>query len=169
MREILLLPITQSTETLRLQSICQSRKRQPLKLRPLLCAESYVSANCIRHTNEGYLGTVTAAPRLTHRFIRENFSNETWGWHYSPYAYFEEHAIFVNFKRQPMQMGLRTFTRLMQLRVSMYMVGSNADLPIVGGSITRTLSSRSSCISNDEGRGQATRCLPEYENVQLMY
>ena len=89
------------------------------------------------YTNEGYLGTVTAAPRLTHRFIRENFSNETWGWHYSPYAYFEEHAIFVNFKRQPMQMGLRTFTRLMQIvtRYPMYMVGSNADLPIVGGSI----------------------------------
>lgn len=89
------------------------------------------------YTNEGYLGSVTAAPRLTHRFIRDDFSGETWGWHYSPYAYFEEHAIFVNFKRQAMEMGQRTFTRLMQIvtRYPMYMVGSNADLPIVGGSI----------------------------------
>lgn len=89
------------------------------------------------YTNEGYVGSVTAAPRLTHRFIRDDFSGETWGWHYSPYAYFEEHAIFVNFKRQAMEMGQRTFTRLMQIvtRYPMYMVGSNADLPIVGGSI----------------------------------
>jgi len=88
-------------------------------------------------TNEGYRGNGRIAPRQTHRFIRTNLGDEQWGWHYSPYAYFAEHAIFVNFTRQMMRINGQTFQKLVQLvqKYPAYVVGSNADLPIVGGSI----------------------------------
>ena len=88
-------------------------------------------------TNEGYRGNARIAPRQTHRFVRTMLGNEQWGWHYSPYAYFAEHAIFVNFTRQMMQINAQTFQKLVQLvqQYPAYVIGSNADLPIVGGSI----------------------------------
>lgn len=89
------------------------------------------------YTNEGFVGSIKQAPRSTHRFIRETVNGQTWGWHYSPYAYFEEHAIFVDFAREAMTIDRQTFANLLTLvaRYPMYFVGSNADLPIVGGSI----------------------------------
>lgn len=89
------------------------------------------------YTNEGYAGSITQAPRATHRFIRESLQGQTWGWHYSPYAYFGEHAIFVDFERETMVINQATFENLLTIveRYPMYFVGSNADLPIVGGSI----------------------------------
>jgi UDPglucose--hexose-1-phosphate uridylyltransferase len=89
------------------------------------------------YTNEGYAGTAAFAPRSTHRVIRIQLGSETWGWHFSPYAYYNEHAIFVNFTRQKMRIDRDTFAKLLTIvsQYPMYMVGSNADLPIVGGSI----------------------------------
>jgi UDPglucose--hexose-1-phosphate uridylyltransferase len=89
------------------------------------------------YTNEGFAGSVNQPARSTHRFIRDELQGKTWGWHYSPYAYFEEHAIFVDFVREQMTIDVGTFTDLLAIvaKYPMYFVGSNADLPIVGGSI----------------------------------
>ena len=87
--------------------------------------------------NEGFYGRLGAAARSTHRFIYEEIGGQTWGWHYSPYAYYSEHAIFVEMERQPMHITKQTFANLLAWidRYPHYFIGSNADLPIVGGSI----------------------------------
>ncbi|MFT8364204.1 MAG: UDP-glucose--hexose-1-phosphate uridylyltransferase [Sporolactobacillus sp.] len=87
--------------------------------------------------NEGYFGRMNYPARSTHRIIRLNLANEEWGFQYSPYAYFNEHCIFLDHVHEPMTINRYTFTRLLAIidRFPHYFVGSNADLPIVGGSI----------------------------------
>lgn len=87
--------------------------------------------------NEGYLGRVNYPARSNHRIIRLMLADETWGFQYSPYAYFGEHCIFLDNKHEPMSINRKTFVRLLSIidRFPHYFVGSNADLPIVGGSI----------------------------------
>jgi galactose-1-phosphate uridylyltransferase, family 2 len=87
--------------------------------------------------NEGYFGRVNYPARSNHRIIRLNLTGEKWGLQYSPYAYFKEHCIFLDHKHEPMTINRRTFIRLLEIvdRFPHYFVGSNADLPIVGGSI----------------------------------
>lgn len=87
--------------------------------------------------NEGYLGRLGYPARSNHRVIRLKLGGETWGFQYSPYAYFNEHAIFLAAAHKPMIINQHTFTNLLEI-VRMfphYFVGSNADLPIVGGSM----------------------------------
>lgn len=87
--------------------------------------------------NEGYLGRVNHPARTNHRIIRMNLNGEKWGLQYSPYAYYPEHCIILNEKHTPMKIDQTTFERLLTI-VSLfphYFAGSNADLPIVGGSI----------------------------------
>ncbi|MHA3066236.1 UDP-glucose--hexose-1-phosphate uridylyltransferase [Lacticaseibacillus saniviri] len=88
-------------------------------------------------TNEGYLGRINYPARGNHRIVRLNLGGRTWGFQYSPYAYFNEHAIFLDSVHQPMQITPQTFSNLLELITLFpeYMVGSNADLPIVGGSM----------------------------------
>ncbi|MDR2834239.1 MAG: UDP-glucose--hexose-1-phosphate uridylyltransferase [Streptococcaceae bacterium] len=87
--------------------------------------------------NEGYLGRMNHPDRSNHRIIRLNLNNEQWGFQYSPYAYFNEHSIILNTKHIPMKIDERTFRNLFAFveQFPHYTVGSNADLPIVGGSI----------------------------------
>ncbi|MFT8318026.1 MAG: UDP-glucose--hexose-1-phosphate uridylyltransferase [Sporolactobacillus sp.] len=87
--------------------------------------------------NEGYFGRVNYPARSNHRIIRLNLADEEWGFQYSPYAYFDEHCIFLDHKHEPMVVNRKTFIRLLTIidRFPDYFVGSNADLPIVGGSI----------------------------------
>ena len=87
--------------------------------------------------NEGYLGHVNYPARTNHRIIRFQLGNETWGFQYSPYAYFNEHCIFLAPKHEPMVINKQTFANLLEIVAKFpgYFVGSNADLPIVGGSI----------------------------------
>ena len=87
--------------------------------------------------NEGYLGRISYPARSNHRVIRFNIGDEQWGFQYSPYAYFGEHCIFLDTKHHEMQIDQDTFTRLLTIieKFPGYFVGSNADLPIVGGSI----------------------------------
>lgn len=87
--------------------------------------------------NEGYLGRIGYPARSNHRVIRFNIGDEQWGFQYSPYAYFEEHCIFLDTKHHEIQIDQDTFTRLLTIieKFPGYFVGSNADLPIVGGSI----------------------------------
>lgn len=87
--------------------------------------------------NEGYLGRPNYPARTNHRIIRMNLAGESWGFQYSPYAYFNEHSIVLSEEHRPMRIGRETFARLLQIIEVLphYFVGSNADLPIVGGSI----------------------------------
>ena len=87
--------------------------------------------------NEGYLGRLGYAARSNHRVIRMMIGGQPWGFQYSPYAYFGEHAIFLNQKHVPMAINNQTFINLADIirQLPHYFVGSNADLPIVGGSL----------------------------------
>lgn len=75
--------------------------------------------------------------RSNHRIIDIELDGEEWGFQYSPYAYFNEHAIVLSKKHRPMKISRETFSRLFSFVETMphYFIGSNADLPIVGGSI----------------------------------
>lgn len=87
--------------------------------------------------NEGYQGRINHPDRANHRIIRMKLGEETWGFQYSPYAYFNEHCIFLNTEHVPMVISRETFVQLLDI-VEMYpgyFAGSNSDLPIVGGSI----------------------------------
>lgn len=87
--------------------------------------------------NEGYQGRVNYPARANHRIIRFEMQDHTWGFQYSPYAYFNEHAIFLDSVHQPMVINHDTFAQLLDIVDTFegYFAGSNADLPIVGGSI----------------------------------
>ncbi|MGX7195421.1 UDP-glucose--hexose-1-phosphate uridylyltransferase [Enterococcus olivae] len=87
--------------------------------------------------NEGYKGRVNHPARTNHRIIRMNLDGEAWGFQYSPYAYYNEHCIVLSEEHRPMKINQQTFERLLQIVEVLphYFVGSNADLPIVGGSI----------------------------------
>ncbi|MBP2622409.1 UDP-glucose--hexose-1-phosphate uridylyltransferase [Streptococcus oricebi] len=87
--------------------------------------------------NEGYLGRLNHPARSNHRIIRLDLQGETWGFQYSPYAYFKEHCIFLAAQHRPMKIDRASMARILELVELFpgYFVGSNADLPIVGGSI----------------------------------
>ena len=87
--------------------------------------------------NEGYHGRVNHPARSNHRIIRFDISGQEWGFQYSPYAYFNEHCIFLDSKHRPMAISRQSFERLLVIveQFPGYFAGSNADLPIVGGSI----------------------------------
>lgn len=87
--------------------------------------------------NEGYRGRVNHPARTNHRIIRMNLDGEAWGFQYSPYAYYNEHCIVLSEEHRPMKISQQTFERLLNIVEVLphYFVGSNADLPIVGGSI----------------------------------
>ncbi len=87
--------------------------------------------------NEGYLGRLGHAARSNHRIIRLSIGGQQWGLQYSPYAYFDEHCIFLDAKHEPMQINQQTLVNLVEIEklFPQYFVGSNDDLPIVGGSL----------------------------------
>ena len=87
--------------------------------------------------NEGYAGRVNHPARQNHRIIPINISNEAWFMQYSPYVYYNEHCIVFNAEHTPMTINKTVFEKLLDFVTLFphYFVGSNADLPIVGGSI----------------------------------
>lgn len=87
--------------------------------------------------NEGYVGSETQAARTNHRIIRIQLDGERWGFQYSPYAYFEEHSIVLATEHVPMQINRQTFINLLDFidQFPHYFIGSNSDIPLVGGSI----------------------------------
>ena len=89
------------------------------------------------HENEGYAGTVAKAPRATLRQIPFDMAGADWYLQYSPYVYYNEHCIALSAKHEPMQINSATFDKLLGFveHFPHYFIGSNADLPIVGGSI----------------------------------
>lgn len=87
--------------------------------------------------NEGYAGRVNHPARQNHRIIPVDLNGEEWCLQYSPYVYYNEHSIVFNSKHVPMKISEDGFRRLFAFvkKVPHYFVGSNADLPIVGGSV----------------------------------
>ena len=87
--------------------------------------------------NEGYAGRVNHPARQNHRIIPVTINDSQWGFQYSPYVYYNEHCIVFNSAHVPMKIEHATFCKMFDFvkQFPHYMVGSNADLPIVGGSI----------------------------------
>ena len=87
--------------------------------------------------NEGYAGRVNHPARQNHRIIPVIINDSQWGFQYSPYVYYNEHCIVFNSQHVPMKIEHATFCKLFDFvkQFPHYFVGSNADLPIVGGSI----------------------------------
>lgn len=87
--------------------------------------------------NEGYAGRINHPARQNHRIIPVQIANSDWYFQYSPYVYYNEHCIVFNANHTPMKIERATFGKLLDFVTQFphYFVGSNADLPIVGGSI----------------------------------
>lgn len=87
--------------------------------------------------NEGYVGRVGHPARSNHRMIRLELEDEPWYLQYSPYVYYNEHCIVLSKEHRDMKISRKGFERLISFVETFphYFVGSNADLPIVGGSI----------------------------------
>ena len=120
--------------------------------------------------NEGYAGRVNHPARENHRIIPVTINNSHWGFQYSPYVYYNEHCIVFNGEHTPMKIDRAAFTKLFDFvkQFPHYFLGSNADLPIVGGSI----------LSHDHFQGgnytfamakapmEQTVTIPGYEDVE---
>ncbi|MDD7740255.1 MAG: UDP-glucose--hexose-1-phosphate uridylyltransferase [Lachnospiraceae bacterium] len=87
--------------------------------------------------NVGYAGRVNHPARENHRIIPLTINGTKWGFQYSPYVYYNEHCIVFNYEHIPMKIERATFVKLFDFikLFPHYFIGSNADLPIVGGSI----------------------------------
>ena len=87
--------------------------------------------------NVGYAGRTNHPARDNHRIIPLKLDGADWGFQYSPYVYYNEHCIVFNYEHTPMKISEATFRRLFDFvkLFPHYFLGSNADLPIVGGSI----------------------------------
>jgi len=87
--------------------------------------------------NEGYAGRMDHPARQNHRIIPVTINESHWGFQYSPYVYYNEHCIVLNGEHVPMKIDRAAFRKLFDFvgQFPHYFLGSNADLPIVGGSI----------------------------------
>lgn len=87
--------------------------------------------------NEGYAGRTNHPARENHRIIPITINDSAWGFQYSPYVYYNEHCIVFNGEHTPMKIDRNAFVKLFDFvkQFPHYFLGSNADLPIVGGSI----------------------------------
>ena len=87
--------------------------------------------------NEGYAGRIDHPARQSHRIMPVEIDGKPWGFQYSPYVYYNEHCILFNKEHTPMKIDEYAFRKLLDFirQYPHYFIGSNADLPIVGGSI----------------------------------
>ena len=124
----------------------------------LLCAE-----------NEGYAGTLSHPARENHRIIPLDICGEKWGFQYSPYVYYNEHCIVLNTQHVPMIINDQVFYKLFAFveQFPHYFVGSNADLPIVGGSILSHEHFQGGChvFPMEKASTDFTFSVPGFENV----
>ena len=105
----------------------EKEMKKPLDYPPcVLCIE-----------NEGYEGRIGYPARANHRIVKVPLGEEQWYLQYSPYVYYNEHSIVLSEVHEPMQISKQTFEQLLAFVEVFphYFIGSNADLPIVGGSI----------------------------------
>jgi len=125
----------------------------------LLCAE-----------NEGYAGRVNHPARENHRIIPLVINDSEWGMQYSPYVYYNEHCIVFNGEHTPMKIERNTFVKLFDFvkLFPHYFLGSNADLPIVGGSILSHDHFQGGCYTFAMAKApiEEVVTIPGFENVE---
>lgn len=111
--------------------------------------------------NEGYAGRINYPARQNHRVIPIVLNGNEWGLQYSPYVYYNEHCIVFNGEHIPMTINRETFSKLLDFieQFPHYFIGSNADLPIVGGSI----------LSHDHFQGGQYRFAMEMAPVERTF
>jgi len=109
---------------------------------------------------EGYAGRMNYPARQNHRIIPMKLRGEDWFLQYSPYVYYNEHCIALNSQHVPMKISRESFERLLDFVTQFphYFLGSNADLPIVGGSI----------LSHDHFQGGCYEFAMERAQVEKM-
>ncbi|ANB61942.1 UDP-glucose--hexose-1-phosphate uridylyltransferase [Anoxybacteroides amylolyticum] len=113
-------------------------EKDPKEIAKLKEAPPSVYPKCVLCAeNEGYEGTWHHPARANHRIIPLLLLDERWYFQYSPYVYYNEHCIVFHAEHVPMKTERKTFERLLDFieKFPHYFIGSNADLPIVGGSI----------------------------------
>lgn len=121
--------------------------------------------------NEGFVGSMSQPARSNHRIIRLELGNETWGFQYSPYAYFQEHSIILSETHTPMSISKQTFVNLLDFvdQFPHYFIGSNADIPLVGGSILshRHYQAGRHVFPMERAEVQETFRIPGFERVSF--
>ena len=120
--------------------------------------------------NEGYAGRVDHPARQNHRVIPVTIDGKDWFFQYSPYVYYNEHCIVFNGQHTPMKIERATFRKLLDFVAQFphYFVGSNADLPIVGGSILSHDHFQGGCYEFAMAKApiEKTWTFPGYEDVE---
>ncbi len=120
--------------------------------------------------NEGYAGRMNHPARGNHRIIPIMINDTKWGFQYSPYVYFNEHCIVFNQEHIPMKIERATFAKLLDFVAQFphYFVGSNADLPIVGGSILSHDHFQGGCYEFPMAKANDAFAftIPSYEDVE---
>ena len=119
--------------------------------------------------NEGYAGTLTHPARQNHRIIPIVLDGDQYYLQYSPYVYYNEHCIILNQKHIPMVINRSTFKKLLSFveQFPHYTAGSNADIPIVGGSILSHDHFQGGCYTFPMARAgfRKTFTIPEYGDL----
>lgn len=113
-------------------------EKDPKAIAAALKAKASAYPKCLLcKENEGYAGRMNHPARQNHRIIPLTMNNQPWFLQYSPYVYYNEHCIVFNGEHTPMKIDRSAFVKLFDFvkQFPHYFVGSNADLPIVGGSI----------------------------------
>ena len=113
-------------------------EKEPLELKKAINTPATSYPKCVLCIeNMGFQGNAKRPARQNHRLIPVELCNENWYFQYSPYVYYDEHCILIYETHKPMHICRQTFERLFQFleKFPHYFIGSNTDLPIVGGSI----------------------------------
>ena len=120
--------------------------------------------------NEGYAGRANHPARENHRIIPLTINDSSWGMQYSPYVYYNEHCIVFNCRHTPMKIERNTFIKLFDFvkLFPHYFLGSNADLPIVGGSILSHdhFQADHSLFPRKKQKRQLPVTMPDYEYAE---
>ena len=120
--------------------------------------------------NEGYAGSMTQAARQSHRLIPITMVGQDWFLQYSPYVYYNEHCIALSANHTPMKIDRQAFVKLLDFVTVFphYFLGSNADLPIVGGSILTHDHMQGGCYTFAMERAELERelCFEGFDNIR---
>lgn len=120
--------------------------------------------------NEGYAGRINHPARENHRIIPITICGQPWGFQYSPYVYYNEHCIVLNTEHVPMTIDKAVFEKFFDFlrQFPHYMICSNADLPIVGGSILSHEHFQGGCYEMPMAKAQIEKkiVIPGYEDIE---
>ena len=134
-------PVTTKYGALQITINLSKPEKDPKMIAAALQAQKNTPVNYpvsqLSHDNEGYWGRLDYPARANHRVVALTLGGEPWFFQYSPYAYFNEHAIIFSKTIRPMRVDVAHLAKLLEFVTLFpdYFIGSNADLPIVGGSI----------------------------------